>query len=883
MFHYRFCIMARTTTRTLPQRRERLLKELASIGDFRQGSLNKMYRKCGKSRCRCSTKKHPGHGPTWVWSRHADGRTRSSIIPEADVPEVRRQVDEYHKFRELCRELSEVSSLLCEARRQQAERRTASAYRPAGPGACSGILPVAIAALLLCAAPFSAMAEEREVLIIKAHPLGDKGLAAPVTSLAGEELDRVRGVNLGTILSSQPGIHQASYGTVVGRPVVHGLAGPRVRIMQDRLDTMDVSVISADHAVAVESFIAEEVEVLRGPSILLYGSGAIGGAVNVHTGRIPQKPAEGLYGATEARHTSATGGDALAFKLNGGRGDFAWHLDGATKDGDDYDIPGYAESAQLRAQEAEHDDDDDDHDDHEEEEARDKLPGSHFDTDSIAGGASWHGKWGFAGLSLSRLEAEYGLPGPHEHHHDEHDDDNGEGHDEDEEEGNATLDMEQTRTDLEVNLLEPFSGVHRLNMRFGYSDYKHTEYEPGGHAGTKFSNDAWEARAEFHHDASAWEGVAGLQYAYRDFSAIGAEVFVPPVITNSAGVFWVGRRPYETFDLEAGMRLERVSHNPAAGGGEHHHGDDDDDDEHEAGGDKDFTIHAVSAGALVPLGDRLDLGLLASHSSRAPVAEELYANGPHLVTNTYEIGDAELSKERAASISMRLQYATPVWDAAVAAYFTRFSDYVYWEATGRTVNHEGHDCNHDAEKDTNYPTAEDDTAKNAFRKQYCMDHGDDYGLREERVAQEDAEFFGIDGEASVRIASWTGGEARLRGKFDYVDAKLSVSGDDRLPRIPPLRYGIGLSARWGAASLSVDYMRAEDQDETATYELPTDGYDDLSVHASMELPAGEGTTLEIFLHGKNLTDDEQRLHTSHIKDYAPQPGRSFEVGARLKF
>lgn len=779
-----------------------------------------------------------------------------------------------------------------------------------------------VAGFLLCAAPLPVMAAERsevEVLVIKAHPLGDKGLAMPATSLDGEALDRARDVNLGSMLSRQPGIHQAAYGNVVGRPVVHGLAGPRVRVMQDRLDTMDASIVSADHAVTVESFTAERVEVLRGPSILLYGSGAIGGAVNVETGRIPQEPVDGLYGGMEARHNSATGGDTLAFKLNGGRGGFAWHLDGTTKDGDDYDIPDYAESARLRAQEDEHGEDENGHDDHDEdeddhgeheEEARDKLPGSRFESDTIAGGVAWHGDWGFAGFSASRLESNYDLPGPHGHGHGHDEEEEHDEHEEEEEEGQALLDMEQTRIDFELDLPAPFAGVDRFNMRVGYSDYRHVEKEPGGPAGAKFSNDAWEVRTELHHGAGLWEGVTGLQYAYRDFAAVGEESFVPPVITNSTGVFWVGRRGYEAFDLEAGARLERVSHNPAADGhGEHHHGEDDDEDEdhhdeeeeHEERGDQDFTIHAASIGALVPLGDRLELGLLASHSSRAPMAEELYADGPHLVTSTYEIGNDGLGKERAASVALRLQYATPAWDVAVATYFTRFSDYVYWRATGREVNHAGRSRRDEAielleandiafAKDITQAAAIKllETNKNLLDsdeiKTLKMLAGTEgFNLREERVAQEDAEFFGIDVEASAQIASWPGGEARLHGKFDYVDAKLSVSGNDRLPRIPPLRYGIGLSARWGSATLGIDYLRAEDQDETAPHELPTDGYDDLSVHATLELPAGNGATMEFFLHGKNLTDDEQRLHTSHIKDYAPQPGRTFEVGARLRF
>lgn len=745
------------------------------------------------------------------------------------------------------------------------------------------------------------MADEGpEVIVIKAHPLGDKGLAIPATSLHGEALDRARDVNLGSTLSRQPGIHQTAFGTVVGRPVVHGLAGPRVRVMQDRLDTMDASIVSADHAVTVESFIAERVEVLRGPSILLYGSGAIGGAVNVETGRIPQEPVDGFSGAAEARHNSATGGDTLAFKLNGGHGGFSWHLDGATKDGDDYDIPGYAESARLRAQEDEHGEEEEEHHDEEEheEEARDKLPDSHFEMDSIAGGVAWHGDWGFAGFSGSRMESEYGLPG-HTHAHGHGHEEEEEHHDEEEheeEEDSALLDMEQTRIDFEMDLLSPFAGVERLNMRVGYSDYQHVESEPGTHAGTKFSNDAWEVRTELHHEAGPWEGVAGLQYAYRDFEALGEEAFVQPAITNSIGAFWVGRRTYETFDLEAGVRLERVSHNhnPIADDHDHGHEDEhhDDEEEHEEGRDTDFTIHAISIGALVPLGDRLELGLLASHSSRAPIAEELYAGGPHLVTSTYEIGDDGLDKERAASVALRLQYTAPTWDAAVATYFTRFSDYVYWKATGRDVNHAGITEAEEIEELIE-ELIEDDAAINNEAEARArledmetmpnLPDPDEFSLREERVAQEDAEFFGIDAEASVQIASWPAGEARLHGKFDYVDAKLSVGGNDRLPRIPPLRYGVGLSARWGDITMGVDYLRAEDQDETAEHELPTDGYDDLSVHATLGLPAGNGSTMEFFLHGKNLTNDEQRLHTSHIKDFSPQPGRTFEVGARLRF
>ena len=276
--------------------------------------------------------------------------------------------------------------------------------------------------------------------------------------------------------------------------------------------------------------------------------------------------------------------------------------------------------------------------------------------------------------------------------------------------------------------------------------------------------------------------------------------------------------------METGVRIGRVSHDP------------------QDGDEEDFTTYAASLGFVVPLADVWQLGIVADYSSRAPVAEELFSNGPHLVTNAFELGDANLDSERAANLSATLQYNSELWQASVTAYYTQFSDFIYEQATG-------------AEQDE---------------------------LPVFQFQQEDARFFGVDAELATQIAAWNGGTLRARIMADFVDAELDVSGNDNIPRIPPLRYGFGLDLTAGILRASLDYQRVDQQDDVAAQELVTDEYDDLRAYVGASFPLG-ASTLDIFVTGKNLTDDEQRRHTSFIKDFAPAPGRTVEAGARLVF
>ncbi|MEQ8483210.1 MAG: TonB-dependent receptor [Pseudomonadales bacterium] len=665
--------------------------------------------------------------------------------------------------------------------------------------------------------PGSSRANPIETVVVTAHPLSAEGLALSSEVLEGDNLTRQLQSSIGETVGALPGVHAANFGQAASRPVIHGLSGPRVRIMEDRIDALDVSVTSADHAVTIEPFMADRIEILKGPSALLYGTGAIGGVVDVHTGRIPhERAAKPLSGRAELRRDDNGDRETAAVRLDGGGGPLAWHLGGYYRDAGDYEIPGFAESKALRA--AEGDDDED--------AVRGRLPGSHLEARGGDFGLSFIGDRGFLGAAVSRYEAEYGLPGGHGHGHEDEDheeeDHGAEGaHDE----STPVLDLKQTRIDIEAGLNAPMRGFESLNLRVGINDYEHAEIEPDGEVATEFENDAYEVRLELVHvPVAGWRGAFGLQYTDREFSAIGEEAFIAPVDTRTLGGFWVGERSFDAFDLEAGARLERVNMDPSAARS------------------RNFTSYAASLGIVVPVDDRWSIGLLADYTARAPVAEELYSDGPHLATNAYEIGNPDLTEEKALSLSANVRYDYGPWLFNGTLYYTQFIDFIYESPTGEE---------------------EDDLPVFVYE-------------------QDDADFFGFDAELRRTVATWDAGSLALTAKFDTVSATLDVSGDDDLPRLPATRYGLGMNAQWGPVQATVDYLRVRAQDNVTEFELPTERYDDVRAYLGADLPMA-GATITVFVQGRNLTDDEQRQHTSFIKDLAPLPGRTLEAGLRATF
>jgi len=677
-----------------------------------------------------------------------------------------------------------------------------------------GLLTATLFTVSALAAPAQAASSDEdriEEVIVVAHPLSAEGLAQAAIALEGDALARNLSSNVAETLARQPGIHNSSFGNAAGRPVIRGLGGPRVRMMEDRLETLDVSVTSADHATTVDALVADRVEVLKGPSTLIYGSGAIGGVVDVHTGRIPHLRQETPTGGLELRGEDATEQVSTVGELDFGSGPLAFHVDGFYRDAEDYEIPGCTESDVLRAAEG-----------GEPCEVDGKLPGSALETWGGAFGTSYVGERGFVGFAVSRYDNEYGLPGGHAHEEEEP----GAG-EEEEEEGNPLIELEQTRYDFEAGLEDPLAGFRILNVRLVYNDYEHAEIEPSGEVATNFDNEAWDLRAELTHEpALGFEGTFGLQLTDKEFSALGEEAFIAPVDTSAAAAFWVGQRAFDGFSLETGVRVETVEHEPTGTGND------------------DFTVFSGSLGLVIPFSPGWQLGLQGDYSQRAPVPEELYSNGAHLATQAFEIGDPTLDEEQAVNLAANLNYAGETWRLAASAYYTSFSDFIYEFATGAV----------DVESE----------------------------LPVLQFAQDDADFFGVELDAGVRVATFDQGALWLTAMYDLVDAELDVSGNDNVPRLPPQRTGIGAELTWGLTTASIDYLWVDEQDDVTTFELPTDDYEDLRVYLGTRVPLSTGE-LSLFVQGKNLTDDEQRYHTSFIKDFAPQPGRTIEGGVRLTF
>ncbi|MFT5976084.1 MAG: iron complex outermembrane receptor protein [Gammaproteobacteria bacterium] len=675
----------------------------------------------------------------------------------------------------------------------------------------------------------SASTSQLEEIRVLAHPLAENGTAQTVTILRGDELAREVQFSLGETLSGEAGIQSASFGSAVGRPIIHGLAGARVKTTTDRIDTLDVSVTSGDHAVGVEPFIADQVTVLRGSSTLLYGSGAIGGVVDVSTSRIHSKPIEETKGRVQLRAADNANASNGVFTIDTPLTEnVVLHVDGFLSDADDYEIPDFTESSyQIAAEEAEeelgeHDGEEAGHVD--EEEAFGSLEGSRSERRGGAFGLSFVNDKGFVGISVSSLEEDYGLVGGHGHEEEGGEDEAAE----EEGEGPGMIDLSQRRFDFEAGLNNPFAGVESINVRLGINDYEHNELEPNGEVGTLFSNQAWEGRIELRH--ASWlgfEGALGLQLGEREFSALGEEAFVPPVDSESLGLFWVGQRALGNSELEAGVRWEKAEHSPTTQGLP----------------DLTFDSFSASLGVVGSINDSLTLSGMADLSSRAPTAEELYSNGPHLATNAFEIGDPNLNEEDVFALTFSAGYGNERFELDTSIYLMQFQNYIYEIAT--------------SEKMDELPV---------FRWQ-----------------QDDATFTGVNLKGLFHLSTFGGGDFDFNFLFDMVRGELDAGTSNRnLPRIPAARSSVGLSWKSDAWEMGIDYLRVNNQRRVAGFELPTDGYEDLSVFLQRKLVLA-GNEINVFLHGRNLTDDEQRHHGSIVKDFAPAPGRRWEVGVRMDF
>lgn len=645
-----------------------------------------------------------------------------------------------------------------------------------------------------------------------------------ISVLTGEELAQRLNGSLGETLKSEPGIASTFFGPGASRPLIRGQGGNRIRILDNGIGSIDASAASPDHAGSVEPAQAKRIEIVRGSGLLRYGSSGSGGIINVIDGRIPDRAVDDLFrGSARVSLSSVDNGYEGAigsdFALSSTpTGDFVLHLDASTRKTKDYDIPDFAESAILRASEEE---EGEGHE--EEEEARDILENSATQTSSVAAGLSYIGAKSFFGVAIRSIGATYGIPGGHEHHEDEGEDHDHEEHDHEEEEGGVTIELEQTRFDVNSRFELDMDWLDTLSISGGYADYTHKELEGDGAIGTIFTNKGWEARAEIVQSATShWQAAHGIQFSRREFSAIGEEAFVPPTVSKLVGIFSFHEWDLGDWHVEAAGRYEHNSHTNET-----------------ANATLDFNGISVSAGVDYHISEDMSLAGSLYRTERAPTSEELFSNGPHLATNQFEVGDVSLGNETALGAEISLRYRTDTAHFTFNLFNIDYQDYIYERVTG---------------------TEQDELAVYQF-------------------TATDAVFKGFELDAEKQVGSLGAFEINMDASLEYVKATLDIQSDMPLPRIPPLGFSLGVSAVAGKLNLRTELEHSSAKDNISLGELPTEGYTLVNAFAGYDIT--ENITLRLSVH--NLTDQDARQHTSFLKDLVPLPGRNFRFSVAARF
>lgn len=671
-------------------------------------------------------------------------------------------------------------------------------------------------------------------LTVTASPAGDRSdleMTQPVSVLQGDDLRRKREISLGDTLANELGVSSSFFGPGASRPVIRALDGPRIQVLENGIGAMDVSSLSPDHAVTVETLNASQIEILRGPATLLYGGGATGGVVNVVTDRIPNRLFKTPEGNAEIRGNTATEEKAGSFNVNKSFGQMSWSLGGFKRKTEDYSIPGQANISGLPPvpnghQEHSHDPD------HSpvsvlrntpeassvNPDKKNVVRNSAVDSQGLSGGGSYIGERGFLGGSISLMESKYGIPTLEM----------------------ASVNQTQTRYNLSGQLDNPFTGIEKVKVRTGYNDYKHKEIESSGEVATRFKNHELETRVEFlHSPVASLTGLFGVQFQDRTFSAIGEEAIVPLSKSRSTGIFLVEEKHWENVRFEFGGRYELATRDP----------------QNTMDPSRAFGLFSGSTGASWNFIRDYNLGLTATHGQRAPAIEELYVNGAHHGTATFQVGDHTLRKEAHNNFDLSLRKTTGFMTWKVNTFYNRFNRYIFF--------------------------ANADTDGNGIADR--VDHEGALNLNGEflvqNLAQTDAIFYGAEAEV---IFSLKPDDLELRLFTDYVRGKLDGSHGN-VPRVTPQRFGFELNYKSGPFATNLTTIHVLRQNKAAELETHTAGYTQLNLEASYLLKQTRANGIRFFVQGRNLLDEEMRVHTSYLKNFAPLPGRALVAGIRSDF
>jgi iron complex outermembrane receptor protein len=641
-------------------------------------------------------------------------------------------------------------------------------------------------------------ADAVEDVIVTGRPFGvtDNASLIAVDVMDEEALAVAPVQTLGDLVAGLPGVRSSSFAPGASRPVIRGLSGPRVQVLTNGLGMIDASAVSPDHQVAVDPAEANRIEVVRGPSTLTFGGSAIGGVVNILDERIPTHAVEGgVDGHVSTQYSSVDDGYGLGARLAANAGPFVFTVDGFRRDSGDYDIPGSAISQRLATAESV---------------ARDNagtVVNSFAEIEQVGAGVSYVDDRGFVGVSIKNTRSNYGTVAEPE----------------------VSIDLEQTRYDFRARRDLDTAWFQSFSLSAGYADYEHTEFE-GPEVGTIFQSSGYEGRAELiQRQRDGWQGVVGIQVLDRDFDAIGEEAFVPATSIKETGLYTVQRLDLGSYGFEGGLRYDRreLSATPIDGASQI---------------TREFDNWSASGSVFVKPAQGLFLGLSLSSSERAPSEVELFADGVHVATAAYELGDPTLDSEKVLTLEGTVHLSRGALDGDLHVYRAKYDGFIDQRPTGADFDFDGEP----------FPIF--------------------------AYVQTDATFTGFELEGDYAL--WESGERSLKlgAAADYVKADTDLGP---AARIPP--YSITGRLTWTDANwdTQLEVRHVGEQDETAAFELPTDGYTMINLSGSVRPFSDRNVT--VFAEAHNLTDEEAREHASFLKDIAPQAGRNLRVGVTYRF
>ena len=627
---------------------------------------------------------------------------------------------------------------------------------------------------------------------VTGNPLGLDAdqLIVPVTVLNGRELSLKRESTLGETLNGIPGVSSTSFGPNASRPVIRGLDAERVRIMQNGVGVVDASSLSFDHAVSVDPLVIEQVDVIRGPAALLYGGSAVGGVVNAVDHRIPTEKLEGITGRTEARLGGPANESNMAGVVDVGNGQIAIHADAYARKSNDLTIPGFAVSNRKALVDGTL------------QTNNGTLRNSSATSDGGALGASLTFDNGYLGASYSGFNSNYGTVA----------------------EQNVRIDMKSQRWDIASEFTDLGNIVNRVKFRLAHTDYQHQEID-AGIVGTTFKNSGIEGSLEAGHaKLGNMSGVVGLQFQNTTFAALGEEAFVPSTNSQSKALYVYEELPIEQFKFSLGGRTEYTTVDAGAWA------------KNPSAQNASFNPTSYALGGLYAFTLNWTLASNISHNERAPSYFELYANGAHLATGQYELGNSSFSKERSNGIDAQIRWKDGKNSFSAGPYYTRFSSFIGLLETGNLQA----------------------------------------GLPEAKFTALPASFKGFEAEGKFNLHDNL--DLKLTG--DYVRATNLNSGE-ALPRIAPLRLGAGLQYQKNSLGARLNVLHAFAQERIASNELATNGYTNLSALVTYKLPTK--VNIELFAKANNLLNQDIRDSASFLKDIAPQGARSVMIGLRSDF